>query len=163
MNLNLRNWLKESQLIDEAGKPIVVFHGSKSSDIIEFNGGYRGIIYFTGDASYAECYSENEIVYSVYLRLTNPALYTDKKVMEILVEAFNEDEDIIIEAFECGSSQYEYFENEWVIKKLIECGYDGVSFEEEGQLTFGVFSANQIKCAKNNNGNFSLTDNNICH
>jgi len=158
-----KKWFGNSVIVNKSGKPLVVYHGSDIKRITEFKGNLRGgIIYATEDRSYAEAYSENNTVYPLYMRMEKPAEITDPVVMKVLgdvFEQYGETAADIQEFYDDGADMYEYFENDEVIAKLKELGYDGVMFDEEGQLSLGVFSPNQIKSATKNIGTFDESGN----
>ena len=158
-----KKWFGNSVIVNKSGKPLVVYHGSDTKRITEFKGDLRGgIIYATEDRSYAEAYSENNTVYPLYMRMEKPAEITDPVVLKVLgdvFEKYGETAADIQEAYDDGADMYEYFENDEVIAKLKELGYDGVMFDEEGQLSLGVFSPNQIKSATKNVGTFDESGN----
>lgn len=145
-----KSWFGNSKAVDDSGNPLVVYHGSEAKDIKKFKTGNRGLIYVTQDKGYAEAYTNDDgRVYELNVKIENPASYLDDKVMQVLLEE-NKDlnRDDIVEAFEAGYDPYEIFEKKSVIKKLKSLGYDGFVFEEEGQTSIGVFSADQLREAK---------------
>ena len=153
-------WFGNSQILDVENNPLVVYHGSSKKGIKKFNTGDRGIFYATSDEYYADAYAENTdngAVYPLYMRMEKPAEHTDQKVMNVLVEHFQENAEDISENFETGNNAFEYFENDEVITKLKALGYDGVFVPEEGQISYGVFDTSQVKSIYNN-GAFDKTN-----
>lgn len=57
---NFRNWFGDSKVVDEAGNPLVVYHGSKYGAPAEFKPGkgYIGTAYFTDDLSNAKKWAQ---------------------------------------------------------------------------------------------------------
>ncbi|MFX4850199.1 hypothetical protein ABTB67_18855, partial [Acinetobacter baumannii] len=65
-----KKWFGDSKVVDEEGKPLVVYHGSPSGDIRQFDGSKEGSntgesdehhglggFYFTPDANTADTYA----------------------------------------------------------------------------------------------------------
>lgn len=77
---NFRSWFGNSIIIDELGKPKIVYHGSPSKDINIFDisakpinrtNNYAGF-YFSPKKSVAEEHSDSGKVYPCYLSIQNP-------------------------------------------------------------------------------------------
>lgn len=146
-----KKWFAGSVVVDDKGNPDIVYHGGPKG-IKKFQSGTTGIIYFTHDKTYADAYAKRRqgdgAVYKAYLSLKNPANHTYSNVIEIIADVFNDDPDVIFDAFDQGYDAYEYYENPEVIKRLKAAGYDGILFDEEGQQSVGVFSPDQIRIVK---------------
>jgi hypothetical protein len=138
-----RNWFGESKVVDESGKPMVVYHGTGSTDISEFKvskgGTYGGGIYLTPDVRGANDYAiyrgaPSSTVYPVYASIKNPASGS--------------------EAAQVAS----WMGEENARDELIKRGYDGVVDMRSGEVV--AFYPEQIKSV-NNRGTFDPNDANI--
>lgn len=73
-----RRWFGDSKVVDENGKPLVVYHGTASKFDVFGNG--RGAIYFTDDQKAAEAYAQfaegedGPTVVAAYLRMEKPRI-----------------------------------------------------------------------------------------
>ena len=127
-----------SKVVDENGEPWVVYHGGrKNIDIFKeksdrFEDTYG--IYTTDDKIKAGVYAmmERGDIYSVFLNIKNPKIVNDKSSFHITEEA---------------------------LRQLQNEGYDGVVNPTEGELV--ILLSNQIKSATDNDGRFSIEDDNI--
>lgn len=162
-----KKWFKNSKVVDENGKPLVVYHGTKQGDFSSFDKskigaqtdyGYRGKgFYFTPQQELAAMYSrdwqkfkqvpnENGRVIPVYLSVQNPYIIKSKDAHNILSK----------------------FESESFTRKLQEQGYDGVFVEMDdlvksydGELQeIIVFEPTQIKSVYNR-GTFDENNANV--
>ena len=137
-----KKWFGNSKVVDENGKPLVVYHGTdKSFDA------FKGLNYFTVEKSVANDFAEmnqqvaveNESLYDgvpnvmpVYLRIENPYMVDDYEDMMAIAYQSNE------------------------IKDLQEQGYDGVMAKDHSSIL--TFSPTQIKSATGNQGTFDATN-----
>ena len=154
LNDNFWKWFGNSKCVDEQGKPLVFYHGTKSNftnfdmnKAGENYGGYSAYgkgMCFTTDESFArrwgnKAYGLNKTnVMAVYLSIQNPYRYSP----------FNSDST-------CNHKKIS-------VEEMIEQGYDGIlDFTNSPQCFEAVaFYPNQIKSV-NNNGEWSMTSNNI--
>lgn len=151
-------WFGDSKVVDESGKPLVVYHGS-TANITEFketntvSGKVLGEgFYFTPDNIRAGSFARKSYgdytggsVYPVYLSVKNPKILAGK-----------EGEDLANDVKNLGSEE--------VTGQLIKQGYDGIiSMNMYGTISeIVVFTPAQIKSV-NNRGTFSPTDSNILY
>jgi len=78
-----KEWFRESKVVDETGKPLVVYHGSKATSENGFAFDFRKIegrnegagFYFTDNEQVARGYGQNGIVIKAYLSLQKPMAY----------------------------------------------------------------------------------------
>lgn len=151
---NFWEWFNESKVVDEQGRPLVVYHGTP-----EENAGFNvftnlnGMHFFTSNKDVADSYTENPEVgiYAVYLKVDNPKEldynfhnwdygkvkgYSGKDIVDIADSVKTENK------------------NDGIIAKNIKD--PGLYTEDE---SFGdnyiVFSPNQIKSATGNTGDFN--------
>ncbi len=156
---NFKNWFGDwennpseaSKVVDENGEPLVVYHGT-TVPFTTFN--YKGDrqysdgFYFTSDMDYAKTIASKKglpIIMPVFLNIKNP-LRTDHPFVQgqmdgIYITQGNRNTDGLI-GHDLDTSSYE----DIIPSKGTE---------------YHVLKANQVKSATNNNGNFSLTDDDI--
>lgn len=134
-----KNWFGDSKVVDEQGKPLVVYHGGKrgieafDKSKIRGSGFWGNGFYFSPRKDIADDFAifSNGVVYPVYLNIKNP--FTDRyKFLELAQQGGD------------------------VTQKIKDLGYDGVIIGGE----YVVFEPNQIKSVYNR-GTFSPESNNI--
>lgn len=149
-----KDWFGDSKVVDDEGKPLVVYHGTPTGDLAEFrNDAKRNVMafgdaqghYFTSDPTVASNYGEGKYgskaegypaVMPAYLSLKNPKIFT--------VNGF---EHTYISPTER--------------KKLEGEGFDGVIYRDANDPRddeYIVFTSEQIKSALGNNGEFDATN-----
>lgn len=91
-----KDWFGESKIVDEDGKPLPLYHGTKHTDdaIGEFRPDDNGLIFASKDTAFAEDYAylgtsaSNERfgpVYQVYAKVDKPFSLSDKAAFDELV------------------------------------------------------------------------------
>jgi GGDEF domain-containing protein len=131
-----RRWFGDSKVVDEAGKPLVVYHGT-DADFDTFRDSFAGPAgegFYFGDKDTAGRYGAN--IMPVYLSIKNPAGDVELDRIENLTDK------------EIGES-------------LRKDGYDGVI--SESRSIYVAFHPSQIKSAIGNRGTFDEADPNILH
>ena len=133
---NFYKWFGDSKVVDEQGRPLVVYHGT-GADIQQFNvserGEFGGGIYLTPDTTGASDYA--------MYRAQGPA-----NVMPVYVSIRNP-------AGAAEASQVASWKGEENARaELIRRGYDGVIDMRSGQIV--AFRPEQIKSAIGNTGAF---------
>jgi len=134
--LAFKRWFRGSKVVDEQGRPLVVYHGTRSDvEITAFRDSFDDGIFFTSDPEYANQYTDRPdggqgAIYPVYLSIQNPYIWSG-------ISAAIGDTNV-----------------------LKEQGYDGVFFiGKNGKLLeITAFHKNQIKSATGNRGTFDPTD-----
>ncbi len=152
--------LEASKVLDENGEPLVVYHGSPEIfNTFNYEGDRQGSggFFFTSDKNYAERIAKEKgdtvHVMPVFLKMINPIEpFEDLTWANIEQIHFYEQSAFIIEGRK--------YPSDGII------GHDKNTFDIEGLepskgTEYVVFRPNQIKSATDNNGNFSLTDNDI--
>jgi SPP1 gp7 family putative phage head morphogenesis protein len=141
-----KRWFGDSKVVDAAGKPLVVYHGT-SATFDEFNVGEGGS-YFSPDAELASDYALKNPgrigshVKAVYLSIKNPASREDALSARDAAVA-------------SGRS---------VKGELLRRGFDGLVYDHSGtNRVYVAFQATQIKSASGNRGTFDPTDPIITH
>jgi len=144
-----RRWFGESKVVDGAGRPLVVYHGTATPtfEAFSFHHGINAPVpnaaYF-GDtpavANDAAGYGPGRAIYPVYLRMLRP---------------------LVIDA----QGAHAIHLTERVVNALSRGRYDGVIlenvreyFSEAPSTTYAVFDPTQIKSATGNRGTFDPTD-----
>lgn len=172
-----------SKVVDENGKPLVVYHGTKG-DFNVFESGRKGTrsvmgvpydvesqgFFFSPDKSDAEEYG-NQLnkgngkarVVSAYLdmkhpadlsKLTNEAEETYREIVGMYPSERNPLEHDIEDWWEIADKQGDEYDID-LPKRLKELGYDGIIFAEKGgKKSYFVIEPTQIKSATDNNGDF---------
>ncbi|MAN85586.1 MAG: hypothetical protein CL555_01560 [Algoriphagus sp.] len=147
-------WFRDSKVVDENGKPLVVYHATqsdfdsfdkkKAGSAIDFGTLGEGF-YFTSDPENASNYARNlssntgisggENIIPAFLSIKNP--YKAKNLREVSGD---------------NKSESRKFR-----EKLIAKGYDGIEFDNPfGPFSWYVaFEPTQIKSATGNNGDFN--------
>lgn len=181
-------WFGDSKVVDAAGEPRVVYHGT-NVDFETFSEGKVGSswdagklgrgFYFSTDSRLAGSYAQNAkaktrddaaSIMPVYLSLQNPLEIgpLDWKIGENLwakLRDFSEQAGITIDPVsDPGSNQPN---PEWsgpFRDALTRFGYDGVALKfSDGQQELVAFRPEQIKSATGNNGNFDAGNPNILY
>ncbi len=185
---NFWNWFGDSKVVDEQGRPLVVYHGTNNKfdtfDKLKIgsNAGFAGGgFYFSEiqespsqyDEGTASSYGNNIIV--AFINVKNPLTFDEKtiskdtylKILNIHHYYGGKWESIYDEANSDGilfksitSRDASYFKitPQERIEIFEELGFDGLKDDENHW--WQVFESNQIK-AVNNAGTFSSTSNNI--
>ena len=157
-----KRWFGDSKVVDENGKPLVVYHGT-TAEQKSFDHAATTGVYFTQDPQYANHYTQdgtgtlernggNAQVMPVYLQVKNPKYFGVGWDKTGKFDSTQTDKNFRLLTPE-------------VIQKYKEQGYDAlilrVPRDKSGLLTSGftmreivVFDARQIKSATGNNGQF---------
>ena len=161
-----RDFFKDSKAVDEEGRLLRVYHGSKasptvfSSDFISagwlaFGKGF----YFTEDKTRAQGYGKSSL-YECYLNMKNPFISNDRAHLDLLYEKMNTTRDSILKYSEekgvGGGELYKinyYLDDRGddVSKYIRDLGFDGVIVDAYGTKELIVYESNQIKLTTNHN------------
>jgi hypothetical protein len=166
-NPNFRKWFGDSKVLDEAGNPLTVYHGT-DADFNEFKPNFAGSKTndesgyvewskvgpnFTTSPKYASDHAEGLGVGSVipaHVKIKNPYEITERDWSSILKE---------MESGDLTSSDFR--------DQLVGDGYDGILLhaKDNGINSMHVipFDPTQIKSATGNRGTFDPNDPNITH
>ena len=137
---NFYNWFGDSKVVDEQGRPLVVYHGGKSGikkfdkEKIGKDSQWGNGFYFTDNEYEAEkfkIFAGNGEIYKAYLRMENPL--TDWDEFKKIERSFN-------------------YDMEKTTQKIKDLGYNGVIMGSE----YVAFEPNQIKSV-NNSGAYGET------
>lgn len=165
-----KRWFGNSEIVDENGEPLVVYHGTHFPGIKEFKTGRAAAIYFTPRKDHAlNGYGPNIIEAYLSVQKLGDLTDTNSGAYKLAVRAFNanggwsENED----AMESRTSPnfdpkidetWEMFDNPTtdIGADLLRAGYDGLKLNEYGgDISYAVFDPKQIKAVTGNNGEFS--------
>jgi GNAT superfamily N-acetyltransferase len=161
-----RRWFGASKVVDAEGRPLVVYHGSRSSKTFEvFRGSRRGWygsgMYFTPDRDFAEGYAEDSDgnvghLVSVYLRMERPYRYEsrnfeNKEFVRRLLSPRS------AAAVLSRSDREGVGPGDSIRKALVARGYDGIIANNPDGTEYIVFEPTQIKSV-DNRGTFDPTD-----
>lgn len=163
---NFKNWFGDSKVVDGQGKPLIVYHGSKTK-FDRFDAkkkgsgtdeGIRGRgFYFSSNAKSAQSYGPN--LMRVYLRMEKPFDLLGFGSLEEMAEFLEIDPSILHERGR-GTPQHSVsvstpFAGVFA-GSVREKGFDGIVHGQE----FVVFEPNQIKSVEND-GSWDLSDDNV--
>jgi len=151
-----KNWFGESQVVDEQGKPLVVYHGtSKDVDFTSFKGNKNGI-WFTPDPDTASNYAmqNDSMGYRRGVGYSMEPTNTASRVIPAYVSLKNPARfevwpDVIRYATNYKKALGDYF------TQLKAQGHDGVIFGSGKDTTYVAFNPEQVKSATANRGTFS--------
>lgn len=143
------NWFGDSKVVDEQGRPLIVYHGTERKFDIFKQGvaeGWGKGSYFTDNIEDAKEFGGN--IYAVYLKIENPytgdidTLLNTKIVKEKGIDVVDESGYLVGEA-------------------IREAGFDGIVAKDSNNingLEVVVFNPNQIK-STSNRGTYSESEN----
>jgi len=171
-----KNWFGNSKVVDEQGKPLVVYHGTDAPDFTEFRTktGYNfgPGAYFTPEPTRAAEYARTSTgsrIYPAYVSLENPYRVTSDATLQDIGYKIRKDpanEPLLkqlMDKYDARNSDIlgnGEIGNAW----LREQGYDGIikernRYTEDGFVTEIVevvaFKPEQVKSATANRGTFS--------
>jgi hypothetical protein len=147
---NFYNWFGDSKVVDDQGRPLVVYHGTEYKFDIFRQGTAQGWgygSYFTDNIEDAEEFGGN--IYSVYLKIENP--YTDIYALKDTPTVKKYGEDVVNE------------DGPLIGKAIREAGFDGIMAYMSNNINgfeLVAFNPNQIK-STSNRGTYSLSEDSI--
>lgn len=181
-------WFGDSKVVDNQGRPMVVYHGSINgggfTEFIDSEG-----VFFTEDRVHASSYAGNNedakdyysyaydsdeipgTIYPSYLKISNP-YFADFKGRDWKGRLLDDEGDYISGTDIGGLNTHTIEENARengfdgvVIKNVVDPGMEHslVGYSKKPENIYGVFSRYQIKSADDNNGTFDANDPNILH
>lgn len=163
-----KKWFGDSKVVDENGKPLVVYHGAsvgdETSDFTVFDG-LRGVGWFAENKYFTERYNTGVIpTYEVFLSIKNPfelkidmndpiTLGEFEKIvgfdLDVSHAISKKDKNTPIDTYELVDDSLTSFQDQ-----LYDLGYDGIRAYEDKEPTWLPFSPTQIKSATENRGTF---------
>lgn len=172
---NFDEWFGDSKVVDENGKPLVVYHGT-NQDVDAFSPEKRSTKtgnvnaqlghFFTDNKAEASRYAsdwgkDNGNVVPVFLSIQNPYTMPYKEINDLAMGEFHRwtegatKEDLIRNREDALNAVRERR------AELIAEGYDGVFAKIGGKNEYIAFYPNQIKSAIGNNGEYSRDNDSI--
>lgn len=153
-----KRWFGDSKVIDESGRPLVVYHGT-DQNFEEFDNvfGRRGI-YFTDNRDVANTYGEKK--YPVYISMKNPFIYDAKGADyteisgDLNGDTFSDIDDLVLVVKETG--KYDGL----IVKNIKDESGKIDNKGLEASTDYVVFEPNQIKSVYNR-GTFDPNNDNI--
>lgn len=147
-----KNWFGDSKVVDEDGKPLVVYHGTQAEPFSVFGENQKGwktkkkrTFYFSTSKEYSKTFaginskgektSEHSQIMEVYLSLNNPLVVSNEEIEDV-----------------------GYWLSDEELDNLEKQGYDGFITEDMGQIV--VLHPEQIKSVENR-GTFDESNANI--
>ena len=167
---NFWNWFGDSKVVDEQGRPLVVYHGTNAEfdtfDPKKFNtsGGnlYGAGFYFTSNLESAEDYGS--AVMSLYLKINNPFVVSNGDTISKALSREGITKQEIIDKYGYAIEYGEEYPNSpsdiGYQKQISSMGYDGVVVKSKFQPEYIAFEPTQIKSV-DNRGTFSADTGNI--
>lgn len=167
-----KRWFGDSKVVDDQGKPLVVYHGS-TADIEAFDPSKSPIgnraLYFTSRRELADVYAKDAgVVYPVFLSMQNPLVLDGSRRLAgnsipgriarmLFPQRFVAGETHSLTESLSDKNAGRFFTQEDV-DKLRAAGYDGVMamnrYPGDDSQVMVVFSPEQIKSAIGNRGTF---------
>lgn len=188
---NFWDWFSGSKVVDEEGRPIIMYHGSPKVFSVFRPGGRAKAIFLSPDPYFADRFTVDEYdydvgpIYAVYVNAKNPFDYENQQHIAALEAALAEEFDKsggnvratgdflnwdeMVSAIKDGD--WRTIENPTVQKAIKKIGHDGFYVLESmfsPQLgdrveakNLAVYEPNQVKSAIGNSGKFSPKANDI--
>ena len=169
--VNFWRWFGDSKVVDEQGKPLVVYHGT-GDDFSTFRPSHRGAYFVTPDPEFADNYAGEEYsieaddkspnIMPVYVKAENPFDYDNPAHVEQAIAYLTKTNlfrGVQPGFFEGG--RWDYIEDRNVQKAIKALGFDSFYVSENDVKNLGVYSPNQIKSATGNDGTFDPANDNI--
>jgi hypothetical protein len=164
---NFWRWFKDSAVVDDDGRPLVVYRGVDTdygtTARVSKEGALGAGIYTTPSASFASYYAEGESpnVMPLYVSLQKPLLLKhkgneDPMIMALVQLGMKQDK---AEAMVEKAYEEKGYIGKQVMNRALSQGYDGLMQYRDGKLTEIVaFNPTQIKSAIGNVGKFDPVD-----
>lgn len=175
-----KNWFGESKVVDEQGKPLVVYHGT-DADITEFKPrGQSGAIFFSASPKQAEKFAglaavktqartgaeglTGQNIIPAYVKLKKPFDFSNRQQVADLADKLTNvygaielrgGVEISPEAFanRMAKGDWALIEDPRIASYLRD-NFDGFFVNEGGVKNIGVFNPEQVKSATGNRGTF---------
>ena len=170
---NFWNWFKGSKVVDEQGRPLVVYHGTRS----EFSTFDTEYVFTTNDKNTSDRYGTSLALYisikNPYIIEANDNMWNAVKIPEDIFTQFEYHINKLQDDIYTENELEEYGDDILPIREIVEIivnnrdifNCDGIIVkniqEDEGIVDdYVVFSSNQVKSISNNS-NYNKEDNNI--
>lgn len=165
-----KKWFGKSKVVDEQGKPLIVYHGTESNfKIFKHLGNSRKIgtnigFFFTDSVEMAKEYANGKRIMPTYLSLQNPLIIEPNNTIKMFGEEIE-----ITDAFDFFTQLDTRVSEQELKDELIKQGYDGIilkntnvdtPFMKDIHDVYVAFNDIQIKSV-NNRGTFDENNPNI--
>ncbi|MEA5111652.1 hypothetical protein SDC9_17710 [bioreactor metagenome] len=162
---NFYKWFGNSKVVDDKGRPLVVYHGTPDGGFDSFSHDTKGKrtnhspqdvgFHFTNDKEYAAAYSleYKKIAYPVLMDMFGYIPEASKAPGNAMTY------NVYLSLQNPTFVDYSNAINKSIIDKAINGKHDGIIGKiSEGTLEYVVFSPTQIKSATGNDGSFDVDD-----
>lgn len=155
---NFKNWFGDSKVVDDQGKPIVLYHGTKTSfDVFKpsKHGAQGPGIYFTDNPKEAGMYTRGledsgQNIVPVYVSMKNPLRVGPGDNVFEMIGASDDNIVDVLKSKGYDGIIWDRVEDPWSIKVMKDAGLDPTGNSRH----FVVFDPTQIKSAIGNVGTF---------
>ncbi|MDL2342467.1 MAG: hypothetical protein QFB87_05320 [Patescibacteria group bacterium] len=168
-----KKWFGDSKVVDENGKPKVMYHGT-AADIETFKPKQADAIFITDNPHFAEGFSylsenymrENGMegaknILPLFVKAEKTFDYERKANVDAVLDKFVGDAKGVREALTRGD--WADIERPEIIAAIKAAGFDSINVNEAGVKNLAVFDPAQLKSAVGNDGKFDATDPRITH
>ena len=155
-----KDWFGESKVVDDQGKPLVVYHGT-NNDFTKFKQSSRGVlgsgIYFADSPERASSYAQREStggnLVAVFLQIEKPLIVEGGEGYDVLLNAIY-GRTSVAKKRAASQGSISYIVTSADIRRLRDMGHDGVIWKHKSGDEYLVFEPTQIKSAIGNKGTF---------
>lgn len=163
---NFWRWFGDSKVVDEQGRPLVVYHGTTKLFDVFKPGAMAGIIYASPSGVYASQYAGaregSPNVMPLYLRSAKELDLTSLGEGELTRDEFVEfvrqqgvaEMDMPFRQSYSTDPAWAFVRSPTLVRALKASGFDGIKQIESGVVAYGVFDPTQVKSATGNYGTF---------
>lgn len=162
-------WFGKSKVVDEQGKPKVMYHGT-AQDISTFKAKQADAIFVTDDPEFAaefaarsefhrlsneESPDASQNILPVYVKAENPFDYENDAHIKLIDQQLQEGGSL---AGSIRKGEWGAIERSDVQAAIKAAGFDSFYAKEDGRKNLAVYSPAQIKSAIGNNGAFDANN-----
>jgi hypothetical protein len=158
-----RAWFGDSKVVDEQGRPLVVYHGTMSQEDfdqfedygrkVEDRGGLLAFFSTSPDVASEFAFAKyrevdgKRVNYSarlipVYLNIRKPFDVRNTEEAETILNQWGATEDW---KFRAMRGDWDVLEEPTFVEFIRNLGYDGIVTQERGVINYGIFDSNQAK------------------
>ncbi|WP_415965871.1 hypothetical protein [Desulfovibrio piger] len=158
-------WFGNSKVVDEAGRPAHVYHGTNAYELKKFKPGKTGYlgggIYTTPSREMAERYTDYGTVHDLYEKMERPFIIDTVDATErVLDELYGTKAGRELAKREAKSGGGSFLLTKNDAKKLQGMGYDGIFWDAPSGREYATLDPTAVK-ATSNRGTFNPADPNI--
>lgn len=158
-----RNWFRNSKVVDQAGQPMVVYHGTDTEFDHFYGWSHFGTVAAANqriaDLETMSGFTPGYNMIPVYLSMQNPLMIEDngfQDAQDMFVSIVQSNPQVFSKKqqdYLAGLMDTEGFDHTEVERLLRSKGYDGFMYhnahEDEGSISYIVFTPNQVKSVFN--------------